>query len=124
MGKPVKIASDGTIWKWNKTSGYMPVRANKPHASLTKFRIRKLHEHTMPELIKAAQGICYLCGKTLDGDLNRDHVKPKHQGNPYKANTMPTHVICNGAKGGRQPYPCELIYLDAVNLRLGEKPCS
>lgn len=126
MTRPLKIAEDGTIWKWSKLTGYMPVWTDDPQAWLAKetlkkqahIRLREWLDHSMPKLCEAANGVCYLCGESLDGNLNRDHVRPKHLGNPYGYNQMPTHVRCNSKKGGREPYACELLYLSVVNEKL------
>lgn len=76
--------------------------------------------------IRKAQGDdCYLCGGPFprhDVDAmdaaspSLDHVRSRYHGNSLHRNTLIAHRVCNTRKGHRRPYPCELIYLDAVNL--------
>lgn len=87
-----------------------------------------------PKILMAIQGgECFLCGdwmvkttslapngRVLTSPLmrTRDHVVPKHRGGPNRRNVLLAHHRCNGVKGDRLPYPCELIYLAGVNARL------
>jgi 5-methylcytosine-specific restriction endonuclease McrA len=72
---------------------------------------------------------CYLCGDFMvhpghpalaQSPLarTRDHVVPRCRGGGNRRNVLLAHDRCNGEKGERLPYPCELIYLAAVNARL------
>jgi 5-methylcytosine-specific restriction endonuclease McrA len=57
---------------------------------------------------------CYLCGFKMQRGLTRDHVWPKAAGGRDAGNILLAHARCNGSKGDRLPYPCELIYRDAI----------
>lgn len=49
-----------------------------------------------------------------------DHVIPRARGGHDGAgNTVAAHIPCNVQKGDRSPTGCELLWLSAVNLRLG-----
>ena len=50
--------------------------------------------------------------------LTRDHVTPKAMGGRFWWNKLLTHAACNNRKGDRPPHPCELLYLEASNLRI------
>lgn len=73
-------------------------------------------------------GRCYLCGgrmgvrtaANLDrpDDATRDHVRPRRLRGKDVGNLLAAHRSCNEAKAARAPYPCELLYLEAVSLRL------
>jgi len=77
----------------------------------------------------AQGGICHLCGDQLSTkwssqNLTFEHVWPKSKvagRNDFEGNVMLAHKACNQAKNDRPPHPCELIYLSAVNRRLGYK---
>lgn len=72
----------------------------------------------------AQRGRCPLCGQSLglnvglhyhDGDrVTWEHVHPKqtHAHRPH--NKVLAHRACNGAKGARQPRPCEVLYCEFV----------
>ena len=47
-----------------------------------------------------------------------DHVHPVIWGGRAFKNLLLSHADCNGEKGARLPYPCELLFLEAVNTRL------
>lgn len=69
---------------------------------------------------------CYLCattfrgatGRVVRGDTNasisRDHVFPRSGNGGTVSNLLLAHKRCNGSKGDRWPYPCEVIYLAAI----------
>lgn len=69
---------------------------------------------------------CYLCDQRLARKAGRrgrskwsiDHVRPKRAGASRTRNALLAHESCNIRKGGRQPYPCEILFLDAINERL------
>lgn len=65
--------------------------------------------------IRAAQeNKCYLCGYDLSNP-NQDHVVPKAKGGKNAYNILATHPDCNVSKSDRAPYPCEILYLQAIN---------
>jgi 5-methylcytosine-specific restriction endonuclease McrA len=71
--------------------------------------------------IAALQGDrCFLCGGQMRerSAPTRDHVVPKAKGGKDGGNILAAHSACNSKKGDRAPYPCELLYLAAVNARL------
>lgn len=78
-------------------------------------------------------GVCGLCGVTmlpfkscdsLDGDgATIDHVIPRSKGGPDRlGNMLVAHARCNSDKDVRVPTGCELVWLLAVNARLGVEP--
>lgn len=74
-------------------------------------------------LYKAQNGLCYLCGKPMAGKSGRgmpteDHVVPRARGGKNAANRLLAHSRCNGWKHCREPYACELLYLQIVNLQV------
>jgi hypothetical protein len=85
-------------------------------------------------IYKVQDGICYLCTKKVPHPRTEwvcphekaslDHVWPKNPANPADArprirkNALVAHHECNNKKANRLPYPCELIFLEAVNDRL------
>lgn len=77
------------------------------------------------ELFDAQGGICAICGAALlsGGSLSVDHVIPKSRGGPDAiGNFTLTHWVCNNRKGSDMPHGCQLIFLLAVNARLGVQP--
>lgn len=84
-------------------------------------------------LNEAQRGRCYLCGDPLGPrksrggvrvrSFNFDHVFPRRRYDFYqRGNLLLAHPDCNVKKGDREPFPCEVIYLAAINLALGLKP--
>ena len=73
-----------------------------------------------------AQGwLCGICGRSMDPNHppSVDHVRPrlgKQAAAGLHRNALGTHYWCNNAKGDRPPTGCELIWLTAVNTRLGD----
>lgn len=75
-------------------------------------------------------GRCYLCdgvmgvrghGGQAPTDATRDHVRPRGRRGGDVDNLLAAHRACNEAKADREPYPCELLYLEAVTLRLAHQ---
>lgn len=73
---------------------------------------------------------CYLCTGLLrnKADKSFDHVRPdsRLKGRTMRerrANLLLAHPPCNQAKGDREPYACELLYLVFVQERLAD-PCG
>lgn len=75
---------------------------------------------------------CYMCGREIIPRFyygvaapTVDHVHPRKEGRRAKmdAGQLGNHAIacggCNGDKGDRPPTPCEILYLFALNRRLG-----
>lgn len=73
-----------------------------------------------------AQGwLCALCGVTLirNGKATQDHVIPHALGGmDALGNLVLAHSPCNNAKANDIPTGCEMIWLFAVNARLGVEP--
>lgn len=71
-------------------------------------------------MFKAQDGCCYLCGWAFREDhwVTEDHVTPRSRGGANRHNVALAHSGCNTWKGNREPYPCELISLAAINARL------
>lgn len=85
------------------------------------------------DLLLMAQGpICAGCGQAItvkrpapDKMMTAtiDHVIPKSAGGPDRlGNMVLMHNICNCAKADKIPTGCTLIWLLAVNSRLGVEP--
>ena len=79
-------------------------------------------------LFYAQDGLCHICGNKVginpQGDHGSiDHVWPtalRDEANPKQiGNILLAHTKCNGGKDARKPTGCELIFLFAVNRRLG-----
>lgn len=66
---------------------------------------------------------CYLCAdrfeKRTGHKATKDHVLPRARGGLTLGNVLWAGAACNELKADRWPMPCELIYLAAVNARLG-----
>jgi 5-methylcytosine-specific restriction endonuclease McrA len=75
----------------------------------------------LQQLVEHQGGICPLCGGSLYlGGLSVDHVWPRRgAGRGMKYNLVAAHQRCNHRKGDRLPTGCELVWLTAVNARLG-----
>lgn len=69
-------------------------------------------------LAKLQGGLCYLCGQVMRAEPTREHVVPKARGGKNARNVLAAHQACNLLKADRAPYPCELLYLDALYARL------
>ena len=77
-------------------------------------------------------GVCSLCWEPLDfsPDLSPDaplrpsfeHVIPRSLGGPNVGGRLVAHRVCNSRKGSSLPTGCELVWLLAVNARLGLEP--
>lgn len=75
-------------------------------------------------------GICPICGGPLtSGHENLhwrptlDHVIPRAIGGANTiGNLLAAHAICNVRKGSSIPTGCQIIWLLAINNRLGVKP--
>jgi 5-methylcytosine-specific restriction endonuclease McrA len=76
----------------------------------------------------AQSGICGSCGAVLDeipakGSL--DHVVPRSLGGVDElGNLLLMHKICNAKKTNDAPTGCEMIFLLAVNAKLGVFPVA
>ncbi len=70
---------------------------------------------------------CYLCaeprrmilhvprgGVHMPERATRDHVFPQRAGGGAFMNILLAHGDCNVRKGGRWPYPCEVIFLASI----------
>ena len=68
----------------------------------------------------AQSGKCALCGGRMINKqtITIDHVLPKTLGGKNVGNRLAVHRVCNTHKGGRMPKACELLLLEAVNLRV------
>jgi len=74
-------------------------------------------------LMEAQEGVCP-CGSAItDEKPSLDHVVPRSLGGADRlGNLLVMHGICNGRKSNDIPTGCELIWLLAVNARLGVEP--
>jgi len=75
-------------------------------------------------LLYAAQdGLCP-CGDPIENEKpSLDHVVPRSLGGQDRiGNLLVMHGICNGRKSNDIPTGCELVWLLAVNAKLGVEP--
>ena len=95
-----------------------------------KRRIEKANRDKLIRRIVDCQlGICPACDGLLkfhrDLDISHplrpsiDHVFPRSKGGGNYGNFLVMHGECNHAKADRLPTGCEMIWLAAVNARLG-----
>lgn len=75
-------------------------------------------------LRRKQRGFCAGCGQLMSRhNCSVDHVIPKARGGfDGFGNVVAMHPHCNHAKADRMPTGCELIWLLAVNARLGVGP--
>ena len=94
---------------------------------------QKLFKVRLERLIFVQGNLCAGCGKPMlrAGERARthadmpteDHVLPRTMyGVDRLGNLVAMHWACNNAKGDDRPTGCELIWLLAVNNRLGVEP--
>lgn len=80
-------------------------------------------------------GLCAACAEKLVNPNNKrverrlrcsmEHVIPKSKGGAVGfGNVLVTHLGCNERKADRMPTGCEMIWLLAVNARLGVEPTT
>lgn len=87
----------------------------------TREAVRRLHR----VLWRVQHRICALCGQPIRHarDVSTEHVVPRSAGGFWGlGNIVGAHQPCNVRKGDRLPTGCELIWLLAVNARLGVQP--
>lgn len=101
-------------------------------------RKQKIKREPRIETIHRLQNrICYLCVTKVPHPRARhihhsekaslDHVVPKRPINREQAcihirkNGLVSHHGCNTRKANRMPYPCELIFLEYINMKLEEQ---
>jgi hypothetical protein len=85
----------------------------------------------LDRLFAVQDGRCYLCDRPMVAEYrytrrlgwSADHVNPRTAGFTRSANVLLAHRCCNSKKGSRRARPCELIFLLAVNERLGIRQC-
>lgn len=68
-------------------------------------------------LFIAQRKCCYLCCKRMypgNGSTD-DHVTPKSLGGRRENNILLAHRKCNARKADRAPFPCEVLFLAAIN---------
>lgn len=74
-------------------------------------------------LFELQDGRCYLSGEpfTIMNPPTWEHVLPKSKGGINQRNLLLAGHGPNNAKGNRLPYPCEIIYLDAIMAQIDAK---
>lgn len=92
-------------------------------------KLARTFEETMRQrflLYVAQDGVCALCGQPMTGrpfQFSLDHVVPRSKGGADGfGNLVLCHGECNGRKTNDDPTGCEMIWLIAVNARLGTPP--
>lgn len=73
-------------------------------------------------LFLAQRGRCPYCGDEMDVSgrkrrsyPSREHVKPRHAGHTFQlGNSLLAHAKCNWRKGGRPPFPCEILFAEVT----------
>ncbi len=100
---------------------FRPPAANQSPGGIISIRQSLLKSGRLGQLRLAQNGRCYLCCRRFGSALKDtvEHVKPRKAGGYNAGNVLLACWPCNQAKGSRQPRPCELIYLAAVNTMLG-----
>ena len=92
----------------------------------TPFHMRGAKSRSVRKALwKAQHGFCGICGcASEDGDVcTVDHVIPKAMGGAdIVGNFVMAHKGCNAEKSARAPSGCELVWLLAVNARIGFGP--
>lgn len=79
-------------------------------------RSRRAH---IAAIFRLQNGVCYLCPDRMrQAAATCDHVTPRSRQRGFVGKILMTHRRCNERKADRSPHPCELIYLEAINLRL------
>lgn len=74
-------------------------------------------------LLDVQGDICPLCGLPIKGVGTLEHVIPRSAGGADRlGNFVCSHHRCNARKADRMPTGCELVWLLAVNARLGVEP--
>lgn len=98
-----------------------PLVARPPNPQREAFRkeARSRRERRVAMLRHVQGRACYLCTEPMTAPT-LDHVMPIALGGRTFGNVLLAHSVCNQAKADRKPYPCELIYLAAVNAKLAE----
>lgn len=105
----------------------LALRGFFPTWHLDKFRANKAEWGW--RLYLAQRGTCAICGLPMldhvdhrkgDGGYTIEHVRPLiERGSLLLGNIVTAHYLCNFDKGQRLPTGCEMIWLAAVNARLG-----
>jgi 5-methylcytosine-specific restriction endonuclease McrA len=113
-----------------------PPSPTVPPKARSRRRLRPIarDRFLIEEMADAQGGRCVLCGWALifDDDLpdhapqraSFDHVIPRSRGGANHGNRLAAHRKCNTEKGSRMPTGCELVWLAAVNAKLGIDPAS
>jgi len=104
----------------------------RPKARNGKMRRRLVPPEAVHGLMRVQGRLCASCGHMMwepkefgAGEIRAtiDHVIPLVLGGKDAlGNIVAMHSKCNNKKGGRLPNGCELIWLLAVNSRMGASP--
>lgn len=104
-----------------------PKRRLRPKARTVPIELSRM----IDRIAMAQDMLCAGCCEPLDldtddqeGRASLDHVVPRSRGGGNERNLVAMHRRCNGLKDNRMPTGCELIWLDAVNVRLFPTPGS
>ncbi len=82
-------------------------------------------------MLRRLQGeLCPICGAHLADDTESEHWRPTLEHVIPKAlggwdavgNLLVAHALCNRRKAHHKPTGCQIIWLLAINNRLGVKP--
>ena len=85
--------------------------------SLKRGKLPPISASYRSRLFEAQDGRCFLCQRQM-ASPTEDHVVPKALGGKNRANRLLACGPCNVKKAHRKPYACELLMLQAVNLRV------
>lgn len=98
--------------------------ASRPSEAAIYWRYARRNQLYRQELFFAQDGICAICGKLMTRErCTLDHVVARGLGGTDAfGNLVVTCWQCNNDKGDAPPTGCELIFLLAVNNRLGVEP--
>lgn len=115
LGHPAQACIDAQT-KGIRYSGRSAEFIAKP-PGMPKLKALKTSSPLTARILRLQGPDCYLCGATM-ARPTREHVIPQSKGGKNAGNLLMACQPCNVAKGNRWPYPCELIYVGAVHLRL------
>lgn len=115
LGHPAQACIDAQT-KGIRYSGngveFMP----KP-PSMPKLTPLKVSSSLTNRVLRVQGRNCYLCGHHMAAPT-REHVVPQSLGGRNAGNLLMACQPCNVRKGNRWPHPCEVLYAEAVHLRL------
>lgn len=109
--------------KWNCRPNGRNRHERSPEKNTSDPRSIKQNAAIRERLSELQDGRCALCGHVVTEIGSIDHTDPLYfNGYDGWGNWTFAHRDCNIAKANDEPTGCEIIWLFAVNARLGEGP--